>query len=173
MSAKPVARAVLLAASVALAGCAPSPVSRDAEGRPRLERAEAPAAPTTAGTAKRDIIEWTRQGVAPAAINERLRQASPRIPVDGAVLADLRGQGVDAAVLDYLVDADRRARETDFAEEATRRLTAEARLREQQQQQARLRFNQSPYRTAPWGTWPGPYDPRFGTGLIYRQFPWR
>lgn len=156
------------AALAALAGCAQAPVTRDADGRPRLERAEGIATPVREKPGARDVIAWTKDGMAPAAIIERLRQASTRIPIDGASLAELRSQGVDGAVLDYLADADRRARDTDLAEETTRRLNTEARLREQQ---AQVRPGYRAYRPAPWGAWPGSYAPRFGTGFMYRRWP--
>ena len=136
-----------------------------------LSRAVDVSAPVQSKPGVAEVVYWTKQGLAPEVIIDRLRQTSPRIRMDGATMARMRSQDVDAAVLDHLVEADRRASDTDIAEETARRLTAEAKLREQEQ--ARLRLDGAHYRTFQGDPWQGGYDPRFGGRLIYRHDRWR
>ena len=136
-----------------------------------LSRAGDVTAPALAKPGLAEVVSWTKQGLAPELIVDRLRQTSPRIRMDGATMERMRSHDVDAAVLDHLVEADRRASDTDIAEDAARRLTVEAKLREQEQ--ARLRFGSSHYRTYQWDPWQDRYDPRFGGRLMYRHYRWR
>src|SRR3972149_1008566 len=101
---------LLLAAS----GCATDVTRRGAIGNPEVARmspeelarstSNLPAVPST-----EDIVRLSRSGVAPAQIIERTKAGGGPYPLAAEEIAALRARGVDQAVLDHLVAAERAA----------------------------------------------------------------
>lgn len=115
---------ILLVALSCLGGCAAL--------QPR------PPAPTTA-----QIVEWSREKVAPEVIIARLREADAVYHLSASALARLHDQGVADAVLDEIQAGQLRA-------------VTRAALEHQ---------------VNPWGPWPGGYGPAL-PGRGWGPYPW-
>jgi hypothetical protein len=111
----------LLLPLVLLGACATDLTQRDAIGNPQVARMSPedlarstpnpPAVPS-----KEDIVRMSRSGVPAAQIVERIKAGGGRYPLTPEDIEDLRARGVDQAVLDHLVAAERVAQLTDRAD---------------------------------------------------------
>jgi len=146
---------LLLAAS----GCATDVTRRGAIGNPEVARmspeelarstSNLPAVPST-----EDIVRLSRSGVAPAQIIERIKAGGGRYPLAAEEIAALRARGVDQAVLDHLVAAERAAQAADRADREARAERAVA-----DRYRHAWPYYRS-YRYEPWG-----YSPYLGYGF--------
>jgi hypothetical protein len=165
--------AIAAAALLALAGCATPPGAgkRDADGSPVLERltpaqwAEiGPQAPVRMSVAT--LVALSKEGAGPEAIIRRYYQTGSRLRLTGAQVADLRREGVDPRVLDYIASAEQDAARTDA-------ITAQA----DQDARARLAFERTLYAGwwggySCWGCWGPGVFPYAGYGWGARGSGW-
>lgn len=166
------AAALAILASVAACGCAGTAPERDARGNPRIDRLPGDALPRVAPAARltaQDLVRLSREGLAPQAIVARIRESGSRFDLSASRLLELDRQGVDAAVLDYIVEAERRAKEADLADALVKKEAAEARSRAEleRRREARpyYRYYDPFWQYDPF--WPGPYL-YWGWGSGYR-----
>jgi hypothetical protein len=111
-------RAVFAAALALLAGCANTVSQRDPAGHPRLERlsaaeAEQVQASTRPKLLAEDLVRLSKEGLSPEELIDRYQQSGSRLRLSSAQLTDLRQRGVDARVLDYIVQHEREADKVD------------------------------------------------------------
>lgn len=114
-----------LAVAAALAGCATDVTQRDATGNPQVARLGAETLARSIPTPPavpdgQDIVRMSAGGMPAAEIIERIKAGGGRYRLGPADIADLRARGVDPAVLDYLVAAERAAELTDRADREAR-----------------------------------------------------
>lgn len=154
----PVLKTLLCAALsvLALAGCAAG-LERDARGSPKIERLSEDAlgrlpAPEPKLTAE-DVVRLSREGMQPEKIIEKFQATHSRLRMPRSEIMELGKQGVDSKVLDYLAEAEERARQTDVAESLARRDAEQAREEEQRRELYRYPFN--PYYPPYWGGYIG------------------
>ncbi len=135
---------------VALTGCTTPPGvgQREPDGNPVVQRLTAvewaqigPEAPVRLSVPT--IVTLSQAGVSPGEIIRRYYQTGTRLKLTGVQLAELRKDGVDQRVLDYIASAEQHAARTDA-------ITAQA----DQAAQARLWYDRSLY-AAGWGGYPG------------------
>lgn len=158
-------KALIAVLALAAAGCATSPnvTQRDAIGNPRLERltpaewAEIfPEAPVRLSIVT--IVALSRQGMPPDQIIPRYYQTGTRLKLSDVQLAELRKEGVDQRVLDYIASA-----ELDAAKIGA--ITARA------DQEARERLSYDRWLYASW--WGYPYGGSWGPGVYpYLGYAW-
>ena len=140
---------------LALSACSALP-ERDLRGNPKIERLSEDAlarlpAPEPRLTAE-DLVRLTREGVPPEKIIEKFQATHSRLKMPASEIMELGKQGVERKVLEYVAEAEERARQTDVAESLARRDAEQARLREEEERRREL------YRYAPYA----PYPPYWG-----------
>ena len=154
--------AAALALVLALAACAapaPRPVAIE-----RMTSAQLAALKPVANPAVtlQEIVAMGKAGMAPANIIKRLADTHTLHVLSARQIIELSGQGVDPAVIDYLVDTQEKARQSRLLTELADRDAAQA-LVLQQERQRRLLLEQS---------YPGyggfPRGPLYGRGMGYQ-----
>jgi hypothetical protein len=127
-------RLVMILIALATASCATQPQVglRDSHGNPVVARMTseqwAAAAPEAAVRLSRTtIVELSRRGVPAAEIIDRYFQTGTRLAATASELEEMRRQGVDQQVLDYIASSDTDAQRIDSA---TTRAQRDARERE-------------------------------------------
>jgi hypothetical protein len=149
------------------AGCSAVP-ERDAPGNPKIERLSEDAlarlpAPEPKLTAE-DLVRLSREAMPAEKIIERFQATHSRLKMPRSEIMELAKQGVDRKVLDYLAEAEERARQTDVAESLARAEARQAREEEQRRELYRY-IAPSPYPY--WGWYLG--VPRHNWGF---QWHW-
>lgn len=134
-----------------LAGCAAGPPPQ----APRVERlsgaelaARLPQPASPVGLA--EIVAMSRAGKEPEEIVKGLAAAHARYRLSATQVVELERQGVALAVLDHMVDGERRAIFDDLAAEIARREQACLERIAQEVRQCRLQTMMSPF-------WPHPF----------------
>lgn len=144
---------------LALLGCA-TPVQRDAQGNPLLQRLDPEtlaSQPVPQKLGVQEIAALARQGSSSAEIIGRMRATGSRLEMNTAQQQALRERGVDEATIRALIDAEQEAKRTD-------RLTAEADQAAVQRAQARRQMYRSRYYDY--------YDPWWGRPYPYLGYGW-
>ena len=132
---------------LAFAGCSATP-ERDARGNPKIERLTEEAlarlpAPEPKLTAE-GLVRLSREGMPPEKIIERFQATHSRLGIPRSEIMELGKQGVDRKVLDYVAEAEERARQTDVAEALAGRDAEQAREEEQRRELYRYPYWPSP-----------------------------
>lgn len=109
-----------------------------------------------------EIIARTKTGQTPEAIIARLRETGTVHVLPSAQIVDLSRQGVDQKVIDYLAEAQEKARQATLTTQLADR-DAQAAAQLEQERQRRLAL-QHQYDSWTWGYSYGPWGPRYGIG---------
>ena len=124
-----------------------------------------------------EIIARTKTGQTAESIIARLRETGTVHVVSSAQIVDLSRQGVGQKVIDYLAEAQEKARQATLTTQLADR-DAQAAAQLEQERQRRLAL-QHQYDAWSWGYSYGPWGPRYGIGwghgYYYDPFfrPWR
>ncbi len=110
-----------------------------------------------------ELIGWSQEKATPDAIIKRLRDTGTFYNLNPQQIVDLHRQGVDQRVIDYLVEAQEKARQATLLTELADRDAKTAQELERERNRRRALQNQ-------YGPWPygygygGAWGPRFGFG---------
>lgn len=151
----------MLLPPILLGGCATDMTQRDAIGNPQVARMSpedlarsTPSPPAV--PSKEDIVRMSRSGVPAAEIIERIKAGGGRYPLTPGDIDGLLARGVDQAVLDHLVAAERAAQ---LADRTDREARAERKLA--YEYGYRTPYRRDDYRyNHPWG-----FSPYLGYGF--------
>lgn len=104
-----------------LAACTTAPPQAPKVERISGEALEAQLPQPVSSISLADIVAMSRAGIAPEEIVKRIGAAHARYRLSATQLVELSGQGVALAVLDHLVETERRAIFDDLAADIARR----------------------------------------------------
>jgi len=110
-----------LPAALLLAGCADAPVAPPRIERISAEQLEARLPQPMAALPLDQVVALARQGIGADEIIARIAASNSRYRLSAGQLLELSRQGVPLAVLDHLVEAERRQVFDDMAAELNRR----------------------------------------------------
>ena len=166
---------LILLTGLGLGGCA----STQTNGRVERITPEQLAAIKPAPNPKiplTEVITLSKAATPPAAIIARLQESGTFYNLTPQQIIDLNTQGVDQSVINHLVDAQERARQTTLITQLAGRDAQQARALQQERERRQALQNQWRYGTSPWGPSYG-YGFGFGhsRGLYYDPFfrSWR
>lgn len=165
----PLLLASVLTALVVLGGCAApqhnGQVTRlSPEDLARLVPPPNPKVPLS------DVIVWSEEKATPDAIIKRLRDTGTFYNLNAQQIVDLAKQGVDQRVIDHLVDAQEKARQTTLLTQLADRDAQAAQDLEREQNRRRALQNQYNFWNFGYGAYGAPWGPRYGLGWSYGSY---
>ena len=142
---------LLVVAALVLAGCAAAPLAQP----PRIERLtgaalDAKIPPPVASLGTDEIVAMAKRGEGAQAINAKIDASHSHYRLGAAKIAAMIDAGVPAAVIDHMMEGERRRLFDDMAADIARRDQACAERIEQEVRQCRLQMLQPGFATC----WP-------------------